>query len=213
MRTDDLIKALAADVGTRQTPPSRAIGVAFLIAIAVAGLLFALLLGPRPDFAAASTTWRFQLKLVLTTLLLLTTLPVLLSLARPTPTPRTKLALLAVAPLALAAAVAVELALLPRETWLANTVGQNWSACLTIIPLLALMPMAALLYALRRAGAPSSPTLAGAIAAILAGAIAATYYATLCTDDSPLFVATWYSIAIAGLATAGAIAGRTLLKW
>ena len=33
---------------------------------------------------------------------------------------------------------------------------------------------------------------------VLAGGIAATLYAAHCTDDSPLFVATWYTIAIAG---------------
>jgi hypothetical protein len=48
---------------------------------------------------------------------------------------------------------------------------------------------------------------------VLAGAISATYYATLCTDDSPLFVATWYTLAISGLAILGAMAGRLFLKW
>ena len=213
MHTDDLIKALAADAGTRQTPPARALGLALVVAIALAGILFAAFLGPRADIAHALSTWRFQLKLVLTALLLISTVPVLLSLSRPTPTPWRKLALVALAPLALAAAVVLELVVTPPSTWMAHTIGRNWMHCLTLIPLLALMPLAALLITLRQSGAPSSPALAGAIAAVLAGAIAATYYATLCTDDSPLFVATWYTFAISGLAILGAMAGRLFLKW
>lgn len=213
MRTNDLITALSADAATPQTSPSRALGLALAVAIPVAGILFAVFLGPRADFAEAITTWRFQLKLVLTAALLISAIPLLISLSRPTPTPPGKLALIALAPLALAAAVMLELAITPQDKWMAITVGRNWMHCLTIIPLLALAPLAILLFAVRMTGAPSSPALAGAIAAVLAGAIAATYYATLCTDDSPLFVATWYTLAISGLAVGGAIAGRALLKW
>ncbi len=213
MRTNDLIMALSADAATPQTPPSRALGLALTVAIAVAGIVFAVFLGPRTDFGEAITTWRFQLKLVLTAVLMISAIPVLISLSRPTPTPPGRLALVALAPLTLAAAVVLELAITPQDTWMADMVGRNWMHCLTIIPLLALAPLAALLFALRKSGAPSSPALAGAVAAVLSGAIAATYYATLCTDDSPLFVATWYTLAISGLAVGGAIAGRALLRW
>jgi hypothetical protein len=66
--------------------------------------------------------------------------------------------------------------------------------------------------ALRR-GAPAKPAAAGAVAGMLAGGIAATFYAAHCTDDSPLFVATWYTIAIAGLALAGAAGARRFARW
>ena len=46
------------------------------------------------------------------------------------------------------------------------------------------------------------PSLAGAVAGLAAGGVAATLYAAHCTDDSPLFVATWYTLAIAALAAA-----------
>lgn len=212
MQTDDLIKALTADAATRVPAPGRALAAALVGGIALAGILFAIFLGPREDIATAIGTWRFQFKLVVTTLLLVSTIPILTRLARPDASPRATMAPLAIAPLLLAAGLVVELMTTPAQSWMARTIGHNWRDCLTIIPLLALTPLAAVMLALR-SGAPASPTLSGAVAGVLAGAISATYYATLCTDDSPLFVATWYTIAITGLALAGAIAGRAALRW
>ena len=53
--------------------------------------------------------------------------------------------------------------------------------------------LAAALIGLRH-GAPTRPAVAGAIAGLLSAGLAATLYASHCTDDSPLFVATWYTI-------------------
>lgn len=212
MRTDDLIKALAADAEVVQPTPARALAIALVVGMSLAGILFAIFLGPRADIATAAGTWRFQFKLVVTTLLLISMIPVLTRLARPDAPLRSALIPLAIAPLLLALGVVIELLTTQPHSWLTHTIGHNWRACLTIIPLLALTPLAAVILALRST-APASPTLSGAMAGVLAGAISATYYATLCTDDSPLFVATWYTIAIVGLAVAGAIAGRIALRW
>lgn len=64
-----------------------------------------------------------------------------------------------------------------------------------------------MLEALRH-GAPSRPRLAGALAGLVAGGIGATFYATHCIDDSPLFVAVWYRAGIAIMAALGSVAGR-----
>jgi hypothetical protein len=64
-----------------------------------------------------------------------------------------------------------------------------------------------------RQDAPSQPSLAGAVAGLAASGIAATFYAANCDDDSPLFVMTWYPIAIAIVASVGYLAGRKLLRW
>jgi hypothetical protein len=66
-------------------------------------------------------------------------------------------------------------------------------------------PLAVFLNTLRY-GAPMHPVVSGLVAGLLAGAVPASFYAAHCTDDSPLFVAIWYSIAIIGLAVAGALA-------
>ena len=46
-----------------------------------------------------------------------------------------------------------------------------------------------------------------------AGAVAATFYARHCTDDSPLFVGLWYVLARAIVTLAGALGGSRLLRW
>jgi hypothetical protein len=63
-----------------------------------------------------------------------------------------------------------------------------------------------------RQGAATRPALSGAAAGLMSGGLAATVYAAHCTDDSPLFVATWYSIGIAGLTVVGAAAGSRVLR-
>ena len=91
-------------------------------------------------------------------------------------------------------------------------VGNNSKVCLTAIPLLSLPLLAAALIGLRH-GAPTRPALAGAIAGMLSAGLAATLYASHCTDDSPLFVATWYTIATALVTAIGALAGAKVLRF
>ncbi|MCC8942470.1 DUF1109 family protein, partial [Bradyrhizobium sp. Arg68] len=67
-------------------------------------------------------------------------------------------------------------------------------------------------YGLRQ-GAPAQPAVAGAVAGLLSAGLAATIYASHCTDDSPLFVATWYTLATAIVASVGAIAGKQVLRY
>ena len=46
-----------------------------------------------------------------------------------------------------------------------------------------------------------------------AAGIAATFYATHCQNDSPLFLAAWYVLATLGVAAVGAIIGTRVLRW
>jgi hypothetical protein len=51
------------------------------------------------------------------------------------------------------------------------------------------------------------------VPASLAGGVGATLYALHCTDDSPFFVAAWYSSAIAIVTLIGYATGRRWLRW
>lgn len=212
MDTHELIRALAAD--TRRPAASipsiwwGAVGLAIPLAAAV----FFTTLGPRPDIALAAETPRFLFKFAIMIALAASAFGLARALSRPDETWRKVMPYLAVAPALIAMAVIVELFVLPPDTWSAKLVGANALACLTFISLIGIGPLAIFLLALRR-GAPARPALAGAVAGLLAGGIAATFYAAQCTDDSPLFVATWYTIAIAGLALVGAVGAHLFARW
>ena len=212
METDELIKALAADARRSGISMTVAWSSTALAAVAVAAAVFFALLGARPDIADAAQTFRFLFKFVVTIALAASAFALLHVLSRPEAGVRRSLPRLAVAPALLAAGVVVELAVSSPDTWSARLAGANSLVCLTYIPLIGIGPLALLLLALRH-GAPSHPALAGAVAGFTAGGLAATFYAAHCTDDSPLFVATWYSIAIAMLTLLGALGGSRIARW
>jgi len=212
MNTDDLIAALAADA----TPQERPIGQALAWALAGGALLslalFAALLGPRPDALGALRTLRFDLKFLEAAAWAAPSFLFCRALARPETEPSALLAWL-LAPVALlGAGVVAELTLMPSDLWGVRLIGTNWWHCLTVIPLLSIAPLAALISALR-SGAPRSPALTGALAGAASAGVAALMYASNCTDDSPLFVASWYPLATAIVVAAGALAGRQWLRW
>ncbi len=211
MKTEDLVAALVAD----RAPSGRSFARGLVLALLAGGVLslglFFAGLGVRKDFVAALGTWRFDLKLVLVLLALVLAFGLCRALGRPVAPPHPGRRLLPLVALA-AAAVAIELLVVPPVFWETRLVGSNALICLTAIPALALAPLAAVLVALRSA-APASPTLAGAAAGLLAATAAASLYAFHCFDDSPLFVATWYTLAAIPVVAIGAIAGRRLLRW
>lgn len=211
MKTDDLIRALAADTRRRPSGIGRMLVVAAVVSVAVAFVVFLATLGPRSDLAAAAATVRFNLKWIAALVLAGSALALLEAVARPDGDWRRAL-LLAAAPAMLGLAVAAEMAVLPAEAWPMAAIGKNALVCLTFIPLIGAGPLASFIWFLRR-GAPVRPALAGAAAGLAAGGIAAGLYAFHCTDDSPFFVAIWYTTAIAGLTLAGAVAGRFATRW
>lgn len=212
MRTDELVQALVAD-RTTAAPP---LGAQFAWALG-AGLLlsaagFWLVLGPRGDIAAAVGTVRFDIKIVEVILLAVTAFAVVLQIGRPVPVRGWRVVALIAAPALLFATVVAELFAVPSSQWLVRLIGTNSRVCLTAIPLMSLPLLAAFMVVLRR-GAPASGVVAGAVAGLAASGLAAVLYATHCPDDSPLFVAVWYPIAIGGVSVVGALVGRVLLRW
>jgi hypothetical protein len=214
MKTDDLIAALAADQRSVSPPVGRVLAVALAAALPISLLLFAVTLGPRGDIASAWSNSFFSFKFVVTLSLLAAAAAVALRLSRPEVKAGRFLYLLAVPAVVLMLGIMADFAWWRTEAtaWTARLVGTNARVCLVAIPALSLPLLAAALFGLRH-GATSEPVLAGGIAGMLAAALAATLYATHCTDDSPLFVATWYTLAIALVALIGALAGRRILRF
>lgn len=212
MKTDDLIKALAADQNGPTSPLGRALTLGLLPGLAVAVLLYAVLLGPRPHLLALLSSPRLLFKLVFPWVVAACALPTALRLAQPGADMRRYGSILLGLAAVLVAAVVIELMVLPESEWHTYWIGHNARICVTIIPVLAFGPLIAALVVLKQ-GAPTNPALAGAGAGLLAAAIGAALYATHCPDDSPLFVACWYSLATLIVVILGSIIGSRWLRW
>lgn len=209
MRTDDLIDLLATDAPS-SAPLGRRLRAALGVGAIASIVLLLATIGVRADLAAALGTSRVLFKLVFTLVFAAAAIGLVFRVGVPAASPRT--ALLAAPAALLAAGAIIELSLTPADTWATRLVGDHAAFCLVFIPLLALAPLALLLWALRD-GAPANPGGAGAAAGLAAGSLAAAIYAWHCPDDSPLFVATWYLIAVGIVSTLGFLVGRRVLRW
>jgi hypothetical protein len=212
MKTNDLIAALSADTKSVSPPLTRTLWLAAAVGAVGAAVLFFLLLGPRGDLGSALENQRLMFKWLLTLSLLASAMGLAMQLARPESVPGVRFLVLVVTPVVLAVGIAAELMALPRADWESHMIGTSPMACVVLIPILSALPLAALIYAMRQ-GAPARPILAGAVAGLAAAGIAGTFYGSHCLNDSPLFVAVWYGIAIAIVATLGALLGGRLLRW
>jgi hypothetical protein len=212
VKTDSLIAALVADRAAIGTPIAYRVTLAMACGLALSAAFFFWQLGWRPDIGEVRGTLPFLFKFVVTAALLVPAAILVARLARPDAAPGLWGWALLIAPLLLVAGSSADLIASPTNVWTAKLIGANAAACVTLILLLSIAPLAAVLFALSE-GAPAEPGLTGAVAGLVAGALAATLYAMHCTDDSPLFVATWYTIAIGIMALAGSVLGVRLLRW
>lgn len=212
MRTEDLIGALAADTGRRRLAPLPALWLAVLASVVIAGAMLMTTIGVRPDIATAATSVRFLFKFVFTIVVAATAFMLVRRSLYPESSVRLPWPILLGGPALLAIAVAFEFWILPSDAWSMSATGKNGLLCLTVVPALGIIPLGLGIWAVRH-GAPTNPDLAGFCVGLLAGGIAATFYAANCIDDSPLFVATWYPIAIGFLGLVGAVLGRWFARW
>jgi hypothetical protein len=213
MKTEDLIARLAA-----QTRPVargallRRLLLSMAIGAAVATVLVLLLYGPRADLGIAVTGTPFWMKAIFSGSIAILAFFAIARAARPHARLNTLPALLAI-PFVLVIAVAVnELNATAPSERLATWLGHTWRSCPFSIAGLSLAPLALLMLALRES-APAQPAVAGAIAGLVSGGIAATAYGLHCPEASASFVATWYALGILVSALLGAFAGRRLLQW
>jgi hypothetical protein len=212
MQTDQLIRTLAADNAHRARPVGFVLALALLAAAPVSVAMFLMGLGMRPDVMTAMHNPFFDLKFAVTLALAIPAIAISLHLSRPEALLRGWAWLLLIPAGLLVAGISGEMMVPQRLPMMTRLVGNNWRTCLTAIPLMSLPLLAAALIGLRH-GAPTRPAVAGAIAGLASAGLAATLYASHCTDDSPLFVATWYSIATALVAAIGALAGSRVLRF
>jgi hypothetical protein len=212
METDQLIRTLAADNAHHARPVGLVLALALLAAAPVSLVMFFAALGVRPDAMTAMHNPFFDLKFLVTLALAISAIAVSLHLSRPEAALRGWAWLLVIPLGLLAVGIGCEMMLPQRLPMMTRLIGHNSRVCMTAIPLLSLPVLAAALIGLRH-GAPARPALAGAVAGMLSAGLAATLYAAHCTDDSPLFVVTWYTIATALVAAIGALAGSRLLRF
>lgn len=212
MKTDLLIKAMAKDATiARNLVPGRtcaAVGISLL----VLGAVFVLRLGFRPDLVTREAQLATTIKLTFTISLSMASLFLLLQEAVPGKRNSRSLLLLLLPLVILLLESAFEFWSYGLGGWQDRLIGSNGLQCLAFIPALASVPLVGLIAVLR-AGAPIRPGLAGMLAGVAATGIASTFYALSCPDDSPLFVAFWYGIAIGVVAIVGMLAGRVFSRW
>lgn len=212
MDTRSLIRTLAADAAHRERPVAVVLAIALLVAAPFSFAMFFMELGLRPDLMTAMRNPFFDLKFLVTLAVALPAMAIAIHLSRPEVSLRGRAWLLLIPLGLLGIGIASEMMTPQRLPMMTRLVGSNSLTCLTAIPLLSLPLLAAALIGLRH-GAPTRPALAGAFAGLLSAGLAATLYASHCIDDSPLFVATWYTLAIALVTAVGAVAGARVLRF
>jgi len=214
MKTGDLINALVEDRETRGQAPGLSVPFGMRLA---AGFVFSLLiffsfLGVRPDLDRAILDPHIVFKFLFAGSLFLSLLPLAFYATRPEMKLYPLLWRLLLPVLVLGAGMAFQMATTPPDFWISGMIGRYPGACLKNIPVLAIGPMVVFLL-MMRAGAPTQPVLSGAIAGGVAGSMGAFIYALHCPDDSALFVALWYSLAIGIVTVVGGLLGRFWLRW
>ena len=170
-----------------------------------------LVLGVRPDINEPGALAFLCLKLAFAGSAALLASIYLLKSARPGG--ERKLSLVVALPFVAIMLLAIgSLSLSQGSHWRGMVSQGEWLECLISIPLIAVGPFAALVWAVRQA-APTNLVHTGALVGLAAGSISAVGYALHCMADSVPFIAVWYSATIALCMLAGAKLGPRLLRW
>jgi len=213
MKTDDLVAFLS----TNPEPVDRSSVVRTLCVALAVGMVVALGiafvgLGVRSDLMTARALIFLVVKLAFAVGIVSLTLVYLTRLARPGGERKTPSFLIAMPFLIIVFLAAISLGFAPTSHWDKMIVGDQWLECLVSVPIIAIVPFAISIWAVRRA-APTNLARTGAFAGLLAGGVSAMAYALHCTDDSLPFVAVWYAGTIMLCTLAGAALGPRLLRW
>ncbi len=213
MKTDDLVAMLSANV---EPVGGGLVGRAISIAVA-AGAVIALgitlvALGVRADLTTTRAVVFLSLKLAFAMAVVGVAARYLAKLARPGAERGISPLMIALPFAAIALFGVIGLSGAPSSHWNRMILGDEWLECVLSIPIIAIVPFAATIFAVRRA-APTNLVRAGAVAGLVAGGLSAMAYALHCTDDSLPFVAVWYGGTVVLCTLAGAAFGPRLLRW
>jgi hypothetical protein len=212
MDTQDLIDRLAAEGAAR---PASCWTLELRLALGTAAgfgavaLAVLATLGLRPDLAPSLLHGAGLMKFGGGVALAAGAFHLLRRLGRPgtPPVDAVCLGLFALALAVVLGALALARVTAPLDAVLRATPHYAW-----MMVALGLMPLGAVLIALRGA-APTRPEETGAVAGLLAGAVASLGYALWCPADDVLFVAVSYGAAVLATVATGALAGARLLRW
>ncbi len=212
MKTDQLIEMLSTNLEPAKSGQLKKTLALTLIAGGVAAFCVMLAtVGLRTDGGGVHSGF-LALKLLFMLLLIGAGTALLAKLIRPGQDGRSLYLVIFLVFTAIGLAGIVALAVQPSAAWGHMILGTQWAMCAFCIPLFAIVPFVALVWALRR-GAPTNLRRTGAIAGLVAGALGAVAYAFHCPDDSIPFIALWYGAMVAMCAGIGAMLGPRLLRW
>ena len=213
MKTDELVALLSMNA---EPVDRRSVARTLYVALAAGSIVslgIALVgLGVRPDLMTTRALIFLVVKLSFAVGIVGLALVYLTKLARPGGERKAPSFLVAMPFLVVVVLAAISLGFAPSSHWDKMVVGDQWLECLLSIPIIAIVPFAISIWAVRRA-APTNLARTGAFAGLIAGGVSAMAYALHCTDNSLPFVAIWYGGTIVLCTLAGAALGPRLLRW
>jgi hypothetical protein len=207
--TDDLIRSLASEAGTRRsTSLKAAFAVTGVASLACALLLVFSVIGIRQDFADMAVRMPFGFKLAYTGALVFGASVVALYAATPG---ASATAVYALSPAVIFLALGVIFD--PTGFPIMGRTNTAVIFCVGSILFLSLPAMILAFVVVMRKGAPTQPRFAGAVIGVLAASVGALAYTLACKNDGTAFVAIWYAVACAIMAAIGAVVGHRVLRW
>lgn len=215
MKTDELIDTLSADPQRGKTSrPLATIALAVFLACLGALIISLVWFGLPTDLAEVASTGDhgFFVRIAFSVSVICCAFFVVRDLAVPGRRQRMP-SLVAMAPFVFLAILAIhELGSMSWDKWPAHAGHTSWLTCLWQIIVLAIPAFAILVVAMRRL-APTDLRRSGFYVGLLSGSIGAMGYILHSKDESIVFGAIVYTVAILIIAAVGAILGPRVLRW